>query len=144
MTSGLSSARGDLPSSPAEARSSDVRACASCTGVGRGFNGILFFGFGVAAGILLAFSGVGYFQDSASLIATVFLAAMTVILLLGLIIFALRRLVWQRLFGFAEVQIEQFATPLSQVTERAIAGEPAGRRLRRAIWWRWCWRAIRG
>ena len=36
------------------------------------------------------------------------------------------RLVWQRLFGFAEVQIEQFATPLSQVTERAIAGDPAG------------------
>ncbi len=93
---------------------------------GGGINAILFFGFGIASGILLAFSGVGFLQDSASLIATVFLSAMAVVLLLGVIIFALRRLVWQKLFGFAEVQIEQFATPMAKVAERAIAGDPAG------------------
>ena len=88
---------------------------------GQGLNAILFFGFGAAAGILLAYSGIGYLQDSASLIATVFLAAMIVILLLGVIIFALRRLVWERLFGFAEVQIEQFAAPLAKVADLAVS-----------------------
>lgn len=87
---------------------------------------LLFFGFGAAAGILLAFSGLGFLQDSAALIATVFLAALLTILLVGVIIFALRRLIWQRLFGYAEVQIEEIATPLAQVTERAIAGDPLG------------------
>ena len=93
---------------------------------GNGTTAVQFFGFGAAAGLLLAFSGIGYLQDSAALIATVFLAAMTVILILGLIIFALRRLVWQRLFGFAEVEIKQFATPLALVADRAIAGDGAG------------------
>ncbi len=87
---------------------------------------VLFFGFGLAAGILTAFSGIGYLQDSAALIATVFLSALMVILCLGVIIFAARRFIWLRLFGFAEVQIEQLANPLASVAERAIAGDPAG------------------
>lgn len=89
-------------------------------------NSILFFGFGIAAGILLAFSGVSFLQDGAALIATVFLAALLVILLLGVILYSARRLIWSRLFGFAEVQIEELATPLASVAERAIAGDPAG------------------
>ncbi len=93
---------------------------------GFGINAILFFGFGIAAGILIAFSGFGYLKDSAALIATVFLAALLVILLLGVILYAARRRIWSGLFGFAEVQIEQLANPLASVAERAIAGDPAG------------------
>ena len=93
---------------------------------GRGANAILFFAFGTAAGILLAFSGVSYLQDSAALIVTVFLSAMIVVLLLGVILFAARRRIWMRLFGVAEVQMEQLASPLATVAERAIAGDPGG------------------
>lgn len=93
---------------------------------GFGINAILFFGFGIAAGILIAFSGFGYLKDSAALIATVFLAALLVVLLLGVLLYAARRRIWAGLFGFAEVQIEQLANPLASVAERAIAGDPAG------------------
>lgn len=93
---------------------------------GLGINAILFFGFGLAAGVLVAFSGLGFLQDSAALIATVFLAALLVVLLLGVILYAARRMIWSRLFGFAEVQIEELANPLASVAERAIAGDPAG------------------
>jgi len=93
---------------------------------GMGISAVLFFGFGLAAGILIAFSGFGFLQDSAGLIATVFLAALMVILVLGVILYATRKMIWSRLFGFAEVQIEQLANPLASVAERAIAGDPAG------------------
>jgi uncharacterized protein YjbI with pentapeptide repeats len=93
---------------------------------GMGAYPILFFGFGIAAGILIAFSGIGYLEDSAALIATVFLSALLVILLLGIILFAARRKIWERVFGFAEVQIEQMATPLAGIAESAIARDPAG------------------
>ncbi|MGL6209028.1 MAG: pentapeptide repeat-containing protein, partial [Paracoccaceae bacterium] len=93
---------------------------------GGGVNAILFFGFGIAAGVLLAFSGVGYVQNSAALIATVFLSALMVILLLGVIIYAARRLIWTRLFGFAAVQMEELANPLTTVAERALAGDATG------------------
>ena len=93
---------------------------------GMGVYPILFFGFGIAAGILIAFSGIGYLEDSAALIATVFLSALLVILLVGVILFAARRKIWQRVFGFAEVQIEQMATPLANIADRAIARDPAG------------------
>ena len=96
------------------------------TSSGLGINAILFFGFGLAAGILTAFSGLGFLQDGAALIATVFMAALMVVLLLGVILYAARRMIWSRLFGFAEVQIEQLANPLASVAERAIAGDPAG------------------
>lgn len=91
-----------------------------------GATSLLFFGFGAAAGVLLAFSGIGFLQDSAALIATVFLAALLTILLLGVIVYALRRLIWQRLFGYAEVQIEELANPLSAIAERAMVGDAPG------------------
>jgi len=93
---------------------------------GGGLNAILFFGFGIAAGILMAFSGLGYLQNAAALVATVFLSALMVILLLGVILYAARRRIWTRLFGFAEVQIDELADPLGTVAERALAGDAAG------------------
>jgi uncharacterized protein YjbI with pentapeptide repeats len=93
---------------------------------GIGFYPILFFGFGIAAGILIAFSGIGYLEDSAALIATVFLSALLVILLVGIILFAARRRIMQSVFGYAEVQIDQLATPLAGIAERAIARDPEG------------------
>lgn len=91
-----------------------------------GVTALLFFVFGTAAGVLLAYSGIGFLQDGAALIATVFMAALFVVLLLGILVFALRHLIWRRLFGYAEVQIESFATPLAQVAERALAGDAPG------------------
>jgi uncharacterized protein YjbI with pentapeptide repeats len=86
---------------------------------------ILFFGFGIAAGILIAFSGIGYLEDSAALIATVFLSALLVIVLVGIILFAARRKIWQSVFGYADVQIEQMAAPLATIAESAIARDSA-------------------
>jgi hypothetical protein len=56
----------------------------------------------------------------------VFLSAPLVVALLGVILFAARKVVWSWLFGFAEVQIEQLANPLASVAEKAIAGNPTG------------------
>jgi uncharacterized protein YjbI with pentapeptide repeats len=92
---------------------------------GLGFYALMFFGFGVAAGVLVAFSGFGYLEDQAALIVTVFLSALLVIMLVGIIIFAARRIIWERLFGYADVQIEQMATPLANIAESAAARDPA-------------------
>jgi len=91
----------DGPKSPAECRSGDQRHP--------------FLRVFLAAGILAAFSGFGFLQDSAALIATVFLSALLVVALLIVILFAARKVVWSWLFGFAEVQIEQLANPLASV-----------------------------
>lgn len=95
-------------------------------GEGLGLYPVLFFGFGIAAGILIAFSGINYIEESATLIATGFLTALLVLLLAGVVIFAMRNVILKRLFGIAEVQIEQMATPLANVADRAIARDPAG------------------
>ncbi len=93
---------------------------------GWGIYPILFFCFGIAAGILISFSGIGYLEDSGALIASVFLAALLVILGIGVILYAARRLISKRVFGFAEVQIEEMATPLANIADRAIARDPVG------------------
>lgn len=38
--------------------------------------GVLIFGFGATAGLLVAFSGLGFMEDSAALIVMVFFAAL--------------------------------------------------------------------
>jgi len=45
--------------------------------------GVLVFGFGTAAGFLVAFSGLAYLEDGAGLIVLVFLSALFVVALLG-------------------------------------------------------------
>ena len=88
--------------------------------------GVLIFGFGATAGLLVAFSGLGFMEDSAALIVMVFFAALCVVALVGIAILVLRRPIWQKLFGTAETQIELFATPLARVAENALQGNPAG------------------
>ena len=48
--------------------------------------GMLFFGFGLAAGILGAYTATGFLEDSAGLILSVFLSALMVVLILGVLI----------------------------------------------------------
>lgn len=88
--------------------------------------GLLFFAFGLAAGILGAFTATGFLEDSAGLILSVFLSALLVVLILGVMIFALRKTILSRLFGHAEVALEQIADPLARIADRAIDRDPGG------------------
>ena len=87
---------------------------------------ILIFGFGAAAGLLLAFSGLGFMEDSAALIVTVFLIVLCIVALISLALVLLRRPLWRKVFGVAEVQLEMFATPLARVAESALDRNPSG------------------
>jgi len=87
---------------------------------------LMAFGFGLAAGVLLAVAGSGVLEDGAGLIVSLLVVALVVLGGLGAVVVALRRPLWRRIFGHVEVQIEQFARPLSEVAERAIARDPEG------------------
>jgi uncharacterized protein YjbI with pentapeptide repeats len=86
---------------------------------------VLVFGFGLTAGILLAFSTEGM-QDSAGLIISVFLVLIGCTLILGAAVFAFRKPLWRRVFGVAESHLEQFATPLARVAQYAAERDPTG------------------
>ncbi len=88
--------------------------------------GLVFFAFGLAAGVLGAYVAVGFLADSAGLILSVFLAALIVVLVLGVLILALRKTLLTKLFGHAEVALEEIASPLARIADRAIERDPAG------------------
>jgi hypothetical protein len=96
--------------------------------------GILTFGFGLAAGVLVAFTGLGFLDDSATVILVAFLVTLLVVAILGALAVALRRPILRRVFGFAETQIELFAGPLARTAPRPP----------RANWCNCRWRAMRG
>ena len=85
--------------------------------------GLMVFGFGMAAGFLLAFSGYGL-EDSAALIIGIFLTLILVVLLISGGILIYRRRLMARLFGMTEAQMEMFADPLTRVAEGAVARDP--------------------
>jgi len=93
------------------------------SGLGPVFS-VLIFGFGAAAGILLAFVGAGFVQDSGQIVVTVFLSALVIVGLLGLLLFLFRRPILRRLFGYAETQVELFADPLARVADGALQRDP--------------------
>lgn len=95
-------------------------------GLAAGGMGLLFFAFGIAAGVLGAYVAVGFLADSAGLILSVFLSALLVVLILGVLIFALRKTLLRRLFGHAEVALEQIADPLARIADRAFDRDPVG------------------
>ena len=105
---------------------------------------ILIFGFGAAAGLFVAFSGLGVMEDSAALIVTVLLIALCIVSLIGLALVLLRRPLWRKVFGVAEAQLEMFASPLARVATSALYRNPGGATAARAIWCNWCWCAIPG
>lgn len=110
--------------------------------------GILAFGFGLAAGLLLAFSGLGFLQDSAGAILTFFLILVALTGAVGAVLFLFRKPILRRLFGLAEVQVEQFADPLARVAASAIARDPSGatqaaRDLVQIVLARYAWLATR-
>jgi len=80
----------------------------------------LVFVFGIGAGILLAFTGYAVLEETASLVLTVFLACIFLVTLVGVLAWMLRRPILRYLFGIANVQLELFAKPLSEVAEGAF------------------------
>lgn len=109
---------------------------------------IFFFAFGIAAGFLMAFTGLGFLEDSAGVIAGVFLIALVTIASAGTIIFLLRRQILGRIFGVAEAQVELFAAPLTGVAEGAVQRDPeraiqSARRLIQIALARYAWLATR-
>ncbi|MCB1387849.1 MAG: pentapeptide repeat-containing protein [Rhodobacteraceae bacterium] len=109
---------------------------------------ILFFGFGIAAGFLLAFSGLGFLQDSAGVIAGVFLVALSALALSGVVLWLLRDRILRRLFGIAESQVGVIAGPLADVAQGAARRDPeqaaqSARRLIQVALARYAWLATR-
>ncbi|MEO0389810.1 MAG: pentapeptide repeat-containing protein [Pseudomonadota bacterium] len=86
--------------------------------------GLLIFGFGTAAGFLLAFSGLGVIEDGVGIILLIFLCVLLFIGAFGLILVLFRKPLLRRLFGFAETQLELFAEPLARVTKGAVDRDP--------------------
>lgn len=109
---------------------------------------VFFFAFGIAAGLLMAFAGLGFLQDSAGVIAGVFLLAVLAVALAGALVFALRHRIMARIFGITEAQVELFAGPLSDVAEGAAVRDPvravqSARRLIQLALARYAWLATR-
>ncbi|KAF0116287.1 MAG: Uncharacterized protein FD150_457 [Rhodobacteraceae bacterium] len=111
---------------PEERADAAARAATSGPGLAAGGMGLLFFAFGIAAGVLGAYVAVGFLADSAGLILSVFLSALLVVLILGVLIFALRKTLLRRLFGHADVALEQIADPLARIADRAFDRDPVG------------------
>ena len=86
--------------------------------------GLLIFAFGVSAGFLVAFSGLGVLDEGTGVILVIFLAVLMFIAALGLVLFVFRKPLWRRLFGLAETQLELFAGPLSDVAKGAVDRDP--------------------
>ena len=111
---------------PSDARNGGkTPAEAAPSGIGP-WLGILVFGFGAAAGFLIAFSGLAFFEDSAGLVALVFLSALFVVALLGAMLFLARKPILRRLFGHAQTEIERLAAPLSAMAARTIERDATG------------------
>lgn len=95
---------------------------------GRWFNagslGLIVFGFGVVAGFLIAFSGLGVLEDAAGLLLFAFLAMLMFIGAFGLVVFLFRKPLLRRLFGFAQTELESFAEPLAEVARGAVDRNP--------------------
>lgn len=90
------------------------------------WTGLLVFGFGALAGVLLAFAGFGFIDIGAGLLAAAFLVALILLSAFGLLALAFRRPILRRLFGFAETQLEALARPISRIAERAAGRDPEG------------------
>lgn len=87
---------------------------------------VLFFGFGIAAGLLIAFAGFGFVADSAGAIIAAFLVGLVVVGFAGLMAALFRRPILRRLFGVTQTQLELFAKPLARVAERAAERDATG------------------
>ena len=111
---------------PDDRTDAQARAAVTGSGLAAGGMGLLFFAFGLAAGVLGAYVAVGFLADSAGLILSVFLSALLVVLILAVLIFALRKTLLNKLFGHADVALEQIADPLARIADRAFDRDPAG------------------
>jgi uncharacterized protein YjbI with pentapeptide repeats len=115
---------------------------------GTGGLGLLVFGFGLAAGLLLAFAGGAVLEYSAGAVLTALLAAFLAVAVLSGAVLLWRRVLWRRLFGVAETQLEALAAPMARVAEAAAARDPGGataaaRELVTLVLARYAWLATR-
>lgn len=81
---------------------------------------VLAFVFGIAAGVLLAFSGYAVLEETTSVLLTVFLTAIFLITLVGALAYILRRPILRMMFGVATTQLELFSKPINEVAEGAF------------------------
>jgi len=117
----------------------------------RGFSvafALFFFAFGIAAGFLLAFTGLGFLEDSAGVIAGVFLGTILITAVVGMVLLLFRRRILRALFGMAEVQVEHLAGPLAGVAQGVALRDPeaavgSANRLIRAVMARYAWLSTR-
>ena len=86
--------------------------------------GMLIFGFGAAAGFMFAFTGLGLVDNAADVLVIVLGIAMIFLGVFGLLFFLFRKRIFRRVFGFAEAQLEMFASPLQGVAQGAIDRDP--------------------
>jgi uncharacterized protein YjbI with pentapeptide repeats len=117
-------------------------------GAPAGLIGTVTFGFGLAAGLLMAFVGFGFLAESATIIITVGLIFLSVVALVGIVLFLLRERLLRRLFGLAETQIEAFAGPLARIAESVLARDSGGaasaaRELMQRVLARYAWLTTR-
>ena len=110
--------------------------------------GVLLFGFGAAAGGLFVVSGRTLLKDGAATVVNVFLLALLILVMVGILIFLFRGAIMRRLFGMADAQVEKFAVPLAEVAERtaardAVAATHAARDLIRLTAARYAWVSTR-
>ncbi|OWU83995.1 hypothetical protein ATO6_16480 [Oceanicola sp. 22II-s10i] len=86
---------------------------------------LMVFLFGIAAGVLMAFSGYAVLRESANLLVVVFLTAIFFVTFVGAIAFLIRRPVLRRVFGTANTQLETLSKPLGEVAEGAMLRDAA-------------------
>ncbi|GAB4271457.1 MAG: hypothetical protein Kow0013_24280 [Pararhodobacter sp.] len=110
--------------------------------------GVFFFAAGIAAGFLLAFTGVAFVEESAGIIAGVFLATILVVAVAGLALLLLRKRILRALFGMAETQVEHLSVPMAEVARGVALRDPEAAvgstsRLIRAVMARYAWLSTR-
>lgn len=87
---------------------------------------VMFFVFGLAAGLLFAFSGFGVLAEAAGTAIAVIVVMIGVVTFGGLAIIFLRKPILRRLFGIAGTELERIARPLAAVVQRAADRDSAG------------------
>lgn len=117
------------------------------TGAGIGLP-LLVFALGILTGLPLALFGLDFVMANAAAAFSVLLVSLLLLAFAGVLIVAMRRQIWQRLFRIGEVELTHIGEPLGQVvrltSERRLSeATVAASDLARLIMARYAWIATR-
>lgn len=109
---------------------------------------ILVFVLGIVTGLPLALFGLDFVMENAAAAFSVMLVTLLLLAFAGVLIIALRRQIWQRIFRVGEVELNRIGEPLGQVvrltSERRISeATVAASDLVRLLMARYAWIATR-